>query len=186
MDHQPVSIHDDIILSIGTFVTSGTLASLTRIKHDLAKPLAMKLYNCVELKDLDQATMFFKMLQNSDRHTLYRSAHLVKHLQLSFSLRFRASGPSSRSRKAHDSDGRHYFWDIYNPFMDDVQRGFELLKHLDSLNVAVEMERDPTAIARLINMLGDMSPDRKPFVLRLKCLDEYLVCSCDEFDCRMF
>ena len=91
---------------------------------------------------------------------------MVKNLQLGFSLLFDSTDHQN------DEDGHHPFFDIYEPFMQDLQYGLDQLHSLTSLNVSVDMDRDPTALTRLIHLLdGELQAGSDPFVLRLKCLN---------------
>jgi hypothetical protein len=72
----------------------------------------------------------------------------------------------------NDEDDCHPFFDIYEPFMQDLQYGLGQLHSLTSLNLSADMDRDPTILRRLIHLLdGELQVGSDPFVLRLKYLN---------------
>ena len=114
--------------------------------------------------------LFFRMLRKpSATMASYNPRSLVENLQLSFSLELGATSPS---RGAYYPDGRHFFFDVYEPFIRDVEYVIHHLSSLVSLNIFVDMVQDPAAFTRIINMLRGkrVQPAIKPFVLRLKSL----------------
>jgi hypothetical protein len=141
---------------------------MVSVKSTIAVPLAQQLYKNVELKNCCQAACFFKMLRRPPATKLYHCADLVKNLQLAFNFWFHPVVPSARG---YDADGHHLYFDVYEPFIQDVEYGFKCFRHLASLNVFVDMHDDDASLSRLINMLlGPVQAGVKPFVLRLKCL----------------
>jgi hypothetical protein len=161
-----LALGNDVLLEIGQFVSLDTAAKMVLVNRSLSRSFAHQLYTNVHLKNMDQASRFFQMLQRPSATKLYCCADMVKNLQLGFSLRFGSTD------QQNDEDGRHPLFDIYEPFMDDLQHGLDQLHSLTSLNVSVDMDRDPTALTRLINMLdGELEAGSDPFVLRLKCLN---------------
>lgn len=154
------------MLEVGRFVTPGTAAKMVLVNRSLATSFAHQLYKNVHLKNMDQASRFFQMLRRPSATQLYCCADMVRNLQLGFSLWLGSMD------QQNNVDGRHPFFDIYKPFMQDLQYGLEQLHSLSSLNVFVDMDRDPTALARLIHLLdGDLQKGSDPYVLRLKCLN---------------
>ena len=155
-----------MLLDIGQFVCLDTAAKMVLVNQSLSQSFVHQLYTNVHLKNMDQGSCFFQMLQQPCAIKLYCCADMVKNLQLGFSLRF-----GSTDQK-NDEDGHHPFFNIYQPFMHILQHGLDQLHSLTSLNVSVDMDRDPTAFTRLIHWLdGELQAGSVPFVLRLKCLN---------------
>jgi hypothetical protein len=155
------------MLEIGRFVSPTTTANLVLVNRSLSTSFAHQLYKNIHLTHLDQASRFFQMLRRPSATKLYCAADMVKNLQLGFGLRF-----GSTDQQINAKDGCHPFFDIYEPFMQDLRYGLKQLHSLASLNVFVDMDRDPTALTRLINLLdGELQAGSHPFVLRLKCLN---------------
>jgi hypothetical protein len=154
------------MLEVGWFVSLSTAARMVLVNRSLAPSFAHQLYKNVHLKNMDQASRFFQMLRQPSATQLYCCADMVRNLQIGFSLRFGSVD------QQNNVDGRHPFFDIYEPFMQDLQYGLEQLHSLTSLNVFVDLDRDPTALARLIHLLdGELQKGSDPYVLRLKCLN---------------
>jgi hypothetical protein len=161
-----LALGNDVLLEIGWFVSLDTATKMVLVNRGLSPSFAHQLYTNVHLKNVDQASRFFQMLQQPSATELYCCADMVKNLQLGFSLRF------DSTYQQNDEDGRHPFFHIYEPFMQDLQYGLDRLHSLTSLNVSVDMDRDPTALTRLIHLLdGELQAGSDPFVLRLKCLN---------------